>query len=145
MTKQRYVIDTNVLIRHPAEAVPGHVLLSAVVVQEITAGAADDAEARRWGVTLRKYESLNQLLTPDGADWYETGKILNALLRGKRSWRAGHTAAISREEQQRLLRDVLIARSARRVNAAVVTYNAGDFGKIRRFCDVRIIAPAELF
>jgi predicted nucleic acid-binding protein len=48
-------------------------------------------------------------------------------------------------EQQRLVRDVLIARSARRVNAAVVTYNRGDFEKIRRFCGVRVVDPAEIF
>lgn len=44
-------------------------------------------------------------------------------------------------ELQRLVRDVLIARSARRVNAAVVTYNASDFEKIRRFCSVRLVDP----
>lgn len=140
-----YVIDTNVLIRRPADRLPNRALISAVVVQEITAGAEDDAEVRRWGATLREYDQAHRLLTPDGEDWYEAGKILNALLRGKRSRRAGYTAAISREEQQRLLRDMLIARSARRVNAVVVTYNAADFRKIRRFCDVRVIAPAELF
>jgi predicted nucleic acid-binding protein len=43
------------------------------------------------------------------------------------------------------VRDVLIARSARRVNAAVVTYNRGDFEKIRRFCRVRVVEPAEIF
>lgn len=42
-----------------------------------------------------------------------------------------------------LLRDVLIARSARRVNAAVVTYNRRDFEKIRRFCNVRLGDPSE--
>ncbi len=52
---------------------------------------------------------------------------------------------IAKGEQQRLVRDVLIARSAKRVNAAVVTYNRGDFDKIRRFCGVRVVEPAEIF
>jgi predicted nucleic acid-binding protein len=140
-----FVIDTNVIIRHRIERLPARGVLSAVVLQEITAGARDDAESRRWGTTARQLEKGNRLLTPDGEDWYQAGRVLNALMRGKRSWRSGRTATISREEQKRLVRDVLIARSARRVNAAVVTYNAGDVHKIRRFCDVTVLEPAEFF
>jgi predicted nucleic acid-binding protein len=145
MSGDLYVLDTNVLIRHESRRLPRGALLSAVVVQEMTAGARDDAETRRWGAALRDYGKRDRLLTPDGEDWYEAGRVLNALMRGKRSWRSGRTATISKEEQQRLVRDVLIARSARRVNAAVVTYNAGDFRKIRRFCDVTVLEPAEFF
>ncbi len=84
------------------------------------------------------------LLTPDGEDWYQAGKVLNALHRGLRSHRGEHTSAIPQQEQQRLLRDVLIARSAKRINAGVVTYNRRDFEKIRRFCNVRVVDPAVL-
>ena len=90
-------------------------------------------------------EENGALLTPDSEDWVETGRILNALLRGARSARPGKPVGIAKGEQQRLVRDVLIARSARRVNAAVVTYNRGDFEKIRRFCGVRVVEPAEIF
>jgi hypothetical protein len=83
-------------------------------------------------------------IAPDGEDWWFAGKVLNALYRGLRSHRRGPTPAIPKEEQQRLLRDVLIARSARRINASVVTYNAADFEKIRRFCNVRVVEPAEI-
>jgi predicted nucleic acid-binding protein len=69
--------------------------------------------------------------------------VLNSLLRGAHSRRAGRTHSIDKGEQQRLLRDALIARSAKRVNASVVTYNKGDFEKIRRFCDVRVGEPAK--
>jgi predicted nucleic acid-binding protein len=68
---------------------------------------------------------------------------LNALYRGLRSHRRGHTPAIPKEEQHRLLRDVLIARSAKRINAPVVTYNKADFEQIRRFCNVRVEDPAK--
>jgi predicted nucleic acid-binding protein len=85
------------------------------------------------------------LLTPNGEDWVETGRILNALLRGAPSRRPGRPVGIAKGEQQRLVRDVLIARSARRVNASVVTYNRRDFEKIRRFCGVRVVEPAEIF
>jgi hypothetical protein len=84
------------------------------------------------------------LVVPNGDDWWFAGRVLNALLRGVRSHRRGRTPAISKEEQQRLLRDVLIARSAKRVNATVVTHNKRDFAKIRRFCNVDVAEPDEV-
>lgn len=137
----RCVVDTNVILRHQLESIPG--LVSAVVLQELTAGARDTTEVRRLGAVRAAAEDEGVLLTPDGEDWYEAGKVLNALLRGLPSARSGRTSAIDKGEQQRLVRDVLIARSARRANAPVVTYNRGDFEKIRRFCNVRLAEPTE--
>lgn len=137
------MFDTNVIIRHKMSEVPGFV--SAVVLQELTAGAQDAADLRRLGSMRAAAEDEGVLLTPDGEDWYEAGKVLNALRLGLRSHRAGHTPAIPKEEQQRLLRDVLIARSAKRINAGVVTYNRGDFEKIRRFCNVQVVEPTTEF
>lgn len=139
MTSRHAVYDTNVIIRHGMSNVPG--LVSAVVLQELTAGAQDTAGVRRLGSLRAAAEEDGVLLTPDGEDWYQAGKVLNALHRGLRSHRGGHTPAIPKEEQHRLLRDVLIARSARRVNAPVVTYDRADFEKIRRFCNVRLEDP----
>lgn len=141
MTSRRFVLDTNVIIRHGMSSIPG--LVSAVVLQELTSGARDSAEVRRLGVMRVDAEEESVLLTPDGEDWYHAGKVLNALLRGLRSRRPGRSPGIDKGEQQRLLRDVLIARSARHVNAAVVTYNSGDFDKIRRFCNVAVLDPTD--
>ncbi|HEU0302757.1 MAG TPA: hypothetical protein VFR37_25065 [Longimicrobium sp.] len=135
-------MDTNVVIRHGMSNIPG--IVSAVVLQELTAGARDTAEVRRLGSVRADAEDDGVLLTPDGEDWYFAGKVLNSLYRGLRSHRRGPTPAIPREEQQRLMRDVLIARSAKRINVMVATYNAADFEKIRRFCNVRIVNPAEV-
>ncbi|HYR09037.1 MAG TPA: type II toxin-antitoxin system VapC family toxin [Longimicrobium sp.] len=137
------MFDTNVIIRHKMSEVPGFV--SAVVLQELTAGAQDTADVRRLGSVRAAAEDEGMLLTPDGEDWYEAGKVLNALRLGLRSHRDGYTPAIPKEEQQRLLRDVLIARSAKRINAGVVTYNRADFKKIRRFCNVRLVEPTTEF
>jgi predicted nucleic acid-binding protein len=133
------VFDTNAIIHHRLSAVPG--LVSAVVLQELTAGASDDGEVRRFGLLRAAAEAKGALVTPVGEDWWFAGKVLNALYRGLHSHKHGPTPAIPREEQQRLLRDVLIARSAKRVNAAVATYNRRDFEKIRRFCNVRLEDP----
>ena len=143
MTSTRVVFDTNVIIRHKMSEVPGFV--SAVVLQELAAGAQDTADLRRLGSMRAAAEDDGVLLTPNGEDWYEAGKVLNALYRGLRSHRAGHTPAIPKDEQHRLLRDVLIARSAKRIAAGVVTYNAADFKKIRNFCNVKVVEPTTLF
>ncbi|HEX2079505.1 MAG TPA: type II toxin-antitoxin system VapC family toxin [Longimicrobium sp.] len=140
---ERFVVDTNVVIQHGMSTLGG--IVSAVVIQELTAGAQDTAEVRRLGNVRAEAEDDGVLLTPDGEDWWFAGKVLNALYHGLRSHRRGHAPAIPREEQQRLLRDVLIARSAKRINAGVVTYNAADFEKIRRFCNVRVVDPKEFF
>ncbi len=135
--------DTNVYVQHGYRQLRRRGLLSAVVLQELTAGAQDGAEVREWAALGRTLASDGRLLVPNGEDWFHTGKVLNSLLRGVPSVRGPRTHAIDKGEQQRLVRDVLIARSAKRVNAALVTYNAGDFEKIRRFCNVRLLAPAD--
>jgi predicted nucleic acid-binding protein len=146
MTKnRRLVLDTNVITRHHPEELFGRHVWSAVVLQELAAGAADLARIRELRSIRLDAEVNGLLLTPDSEDWVEAGRILNALLRGARSRRSAPPVAIAKGEQQRLVRDVLIARSARRVNASVVTYNRGDFEKIRRFCRVRVVEPAEIF
>lgn len=48
-------------------------------------------------------------------------------------------------EQQRILGDVLIARTARRAGAAVVTENVTDFKMISRFCKVNLIRGEDYF
>ncbi|HEX5723876.1 MAG TPA: type II toxin-antitoxin system VapC family toxin [Longimicrobiaceae bacterium] len=145
MTRQQVVFDTNVFIRRGWDRPAAEGLLSAVVLQELVAGALDDAELRRLQAMRARYEREERLVVPNGEDWYEAGRILSLLRRGRRSHRTGRVPAIAREEQQRLLRDVLIARSARRIGALVVTEDLDDFRKIRRYCDVRAVHPRRYF
>jgi predicted nucleic acid-binding protein len=140
----RLVFDTNVLVQHGMARLEPRTFLSAVVVQEVTAGAQDSAGVRELGELSKRYDRAGRLLVPTGEDWWFAGKVLHALYHGLPSHRGEHTPAIPKEEQQRLLRDVLIARSAKRINAGVVTYNRRDFEKIRRFCNVRVVDPAVL-
>jgi predicted nucleic acid-binding protein len=143
-SRTRLLVDTNVIIRRRAADLPSGFLLSAVVLQELAAGARDRGRLRELDQLRRAYEHDRMLVVPNGEDWWFAGKVLNALLRGARSHRRGRTPAISKEEQQRLVRDVLIARSAKRVNATVVTYNTRDFAKIHRFCGVSVAEPDEV-
>lgn len=145
MTSEKVVIDTNVFIRHGLADLTERGPMSAVVLQEITAGAADSSAVRDLSVLGQKLERRGRLLVPNAEDWFYAGKVLNALYRGLRSRRSRQRVVIPKDEQQRLVRDVLIARSAKRANAAVVTYNRDDFEKIRRFCNVQIRDPEDFF
>jgi predicted nucleic acid-binding protein len=138
------VLDTNIFIRYGA-AQPGAFHMSAVVIQELTAGARDSAAVKHLWSLHKRYEAIGKLLVPTGEDWWHAGKILNAMHRGLKSHRAGRVSAIPKEEQQRILRDVLIARTAKRANVAIVTEDVSDFVRIQRYCDVRVLRPEDYF
>lgn len=62
-----------------------------------------------------------------------------------KSERGGWTPKLPAAEKQRIIRDVLIARTARRAGALLVTDNVGDFKMISRFCAVRVAAGRQHF
>jgi predicted nucleic acid-binding protein len=140
----RVLFDTNVYIRFGPDQLEAS-YMSAVVIQELTAGARDGAVVRQLSEFRRDFEKRGRLLVPTGEDWWHAGKILNAMHRGLKSRRAGRVSAIPKEEQQRILRDVLIARTAKRANVAIVTEDVSDFVRIQRYCDVRILRPEDYF
>jgi len=119
--------------------------LSAVVLHELTVGANDIAEVRYWDSLRKEFEKNGRLLVPNGEDWFLAGKVLNSLQRGRKAANKGKTPKISSEESRRVMRDVLIARTARRENALLVTDNVTDFEKIQAFCKVRTVTGREFF
>jgi len=137
--------DTSVFIAYRPAKFPAGFLLSAVVVQELAAGATDKSDLQRLDAVRRTYEKEGRLLVPTSEDWWLAGKVLNSLLRGLKSKASGRTPRISKAEQQRIVREVLIARTARRAGATLVTDNIADFKKVRRFCDVRLQSGAAYF
>jgi|ERR1043165_4542328 predicted nucleic acid-binding protein len=137
--------DTSIFIAYKPAALPAGFRMSSVVIQELTAGAADKSEVQRWHVAMRAHEKEGTLLVPTGEDWWLAGKVLNSLLRGLKSKAGGLTPRVPKPEQQRIIRDVLIARTARGAGALVVTDNTADFEKIRRFCAVRTVSGADYF
>jgi predicted nucleic acid-binding protein len=82
---------------------------------------------------------------PTGEDWWLAGKVLNSLLRGLKSKRGGLTPKLPAAEKQRIIRDVLIARTARRAGALLITDNVHDFKLIARFCLVRTMTGGQYF
>lgn len=137
--------DTSVFIAYKPAELPAGFLMSAVVIQELTAGATDKSEIQRWDASRRAHEKEGTLLVPTGEDWWLAGKVLNSLLRGLKSKRSGLTPRLPAAEKQRIIRDVLIARTARRASALLVTDNVRDFRMIGRFCAVRTITGSRYF
>src|SRR5947209_20288232 len=104
--------DTNVFIKEKPAYFPAGFFMSAVVIQELAAGARDNSRLKELDNARRHYEKEGRLLVPTGEDWWFAGKILNSIARALRSKFGGRITAISKAEQQRILRDVLIARTA---------------------------------
>jgi predicted nucleic acid-binding protein len=97
--------------------------LSSVVLEELYAGvsARDHLVVEQ---LERGFRAANRILVPNLTDWTQTGKVL------------AHLAAkydYERIGRGRLTNDALIAMSAGRLGATVVTANARDFAKLAEF------------
>ena len=138
------IFDTNIYIKY--DVFPNEKLLfSAVVLQEITVGAGDSNELKEWEALRKSLEARNLLIVPNGEDWFIAGKVLNSLLRGLKSSNKGKTPKLSPDDKQRIIRDVLIARTVKRENARLVTDNIKDFEMIKRFCNIKLISGKDYF
>ena len=137
--------DTSVFIAHKPVELPAGFRMSAVVIQEMTAGAIDKSEVQYWNASRIAHEKAGTLLVPTGEDWWYAGKVINALLRGLKSKARGKTPKLHPDEKSRIIRDVLIARTSRRANALLVTDNIRHFDMIKLFCNVRIISSKDYF
>jgi predicted nucleic acid-binding protein len=135
--------DTSVFIAYKPVTLPDGFRMSAVVLQELTAGALDKSEVQYWSASRLLHEKAGTLLVPTGEDWWLAGKALNSLRRGLKSKAKGKTPKLHRDEKARIIRDVLIARTARRGGALLVTDSLNHFETIKLFCNVRIQSGAE--
>jgi len=132
---RKYVLDTNLYIdaiRDPIkeEALNGFLerhapatYMSAVVMQELRAGAVTDSQARALqdGIFV-VFERRNRIATPSPAGFKECGRILAALFR--------QDGVPYRERPRSLVNDILIAITCRENGFALVTSD-GDFKLIR--------------
>ena len=119
------ILDADVYIRHYEGRQPSDTLAklqrgfvirqSSVVLSELRRGARTPA-ARRWVEQI--HEGAAMRWAPTAADWWEAGRVVQVL--GDRS---GWGAAKRRDFQN----DALIALTARRHGATVVTHNRSDF------------------
>jgi predicted nucleic acid-binding protein len=102
------------------------VRLSAVVLAELSRGARS-REMRRFVDDLGK--NL-RIIAPNEREWMQSGRIVNRLVAAK-----GFDIHKTRE----IHFDVLIALTARRIGACLITCNADDFTAIREFLDFNFV------
>jgi predicted nucleic acid-binding protein len=150
MSQNLYIIDTSSFIAHKKKHIifsdefPRKHRMSAVVLQELVAGLRDSQEVKAVGAIRLKFERDNKIITPDSEDWFMVGKILFSLANKERS-KYGKAKGKSKEEINRIVRDSLIARTAKRDNAVVITENVKDFELIKPYCNIEIVKGSDYF
>jgi predicted nucleic acid-binding protein len=140
-----FTYDTSVIISRKVMDLPDGFFMSAVVLMELTASARDDSQRKTYEKLFRQYEQDNSLIIPDGNDWLLASRILYWLTQSRRRSSKGKLKRLPTGASQRMALDVLIAVSARRWKATIVTENWNDFKAIQWFCNTKIVKAADFF
>ncbi|MBI2989516.1 MAG: PIN domain-containing protein [Deltaproteobacteria bacterium] len=128
------IIDTSVYIdnlrsrRFEKELVDVKFVVrcSAVVLAELWRGARSREMVRFVDYLARNF----RIIAPNEREWVESGKVVGQLVRGK-----GHDIHRARE----IHFDVLIAMTARKIGAYLITCDADDFNAIREVMEFNLI------
>jgi predicted nucleic acid-binding protein len=137
--------DSDVFMRRKPTSLPHGFYMSAVVIEELAAGAQDGSVLKELKTALENYDRADRLLVPTGEDWYEAGKVIYALQQGKKSKKTGDKPPMSPDLRCRIINDVLIARTAKAAGVTVITYNMRHFEQIQRYCAVKLINAKDHF
>jgi predicted nucleic acid-binding protein len=117
---------------------------SSVVLAELLVGANGRSEIQLHRRSAADYDKRARLLIPDLEAWLLAGQILNQYLSDRsRASRNRERPKLESGEKQSLIRDVLIAVSAKKQGVTVVSDNE-DFQIIRRYDNFKYI-PARTF
>lgn len=132
-------VYTNPLYRDPVSRIRS-LCVSSVVIQELLVIATKD-QREALVRDFREKLKLNEGVVPDAEDWLEVGKCLSRLFSGESEIRK-----LSKDEVNILVKDALIARTAIRAKAILVTANTSDFAKIKNiFKSLVFRSPSEFF
>jgi predicted nucleic acid-binding protein len=143
-----FTYDTSVIISRKIFALqdmPKNFLMSAIVLMELTASAKDQSRRKSYEQAFRQFQQNDLLIVPNAEDWLLAAKIIFLLTESRRREYRGRLKRLPPGASQRLALDVLIAVSARRWRAQVVTDNWADFKAIQRYCNATIIKAAQFF
>lgn len=130
------ILDTNVYIDHwegrhsiDLETVRNGFIVrqSAVVLSELRRGART-AAARKLVDAL--YKLAPEVWAPTDDDWWQAGELIR-VIGDEQGWETG--------KRRELQNDVLIALTAQRHGATVVTRNASDFELIAKRVKVKLL------
>ena len=97
--------------------------LSAVVLEELYAGGSGHVR-RSLERMEREFDRMKRILVPNLGDWTETGRVLA---------RVAARYGYEKIGQGRLANDALLAMSAARIGATVITANERDFARLAEF------------
>lgn len=122
--------DTSFIISRRVESLPENFLLSDVVVLELMASATDESTRKAFEAMRLAHEKDGTLIVPVSEDWLVAGRILYWLTKGRRKKSGGKAPQLKPGASQSMALDALIAVSARRAGATVVTENYDDFKAI---------------
>ena len=143
-----FTYDTSVIISRKLTellAMPSSFLMSAIVLTELSASAKDGTARKFYENLFRTYQEEQRLIVPIAEDWLLTSKILFLLTNSRRRSEHGKLKRLPPGASQRLAFDVLIAVSARRWKALVVTENWADFKAIQHYCNTTIVRASKFF
>ena len=134
-----FTYDTSFIVSHKLSDLPDNFLLSSVVLLELIASAKDESTLKQYERLRKVYEKDDTLIVPNSEDWLLASKILYWLEQGRKKKAGGKSPPKKRGVTQSMALDVLIAVSARRYNAIVVTENWDDFKAIQYYCNVKLM------
>lgn len=143
-----FTYDTSVIVSRKIRdlrEMPQDFLLSAVVLMELIASATDTSVRKTYEQLFHQYRRDELLIVPNDDDWLLAAKTMFLLTQERRREGRGKLKRLPPGASQRLALDVLIAVSARRWKAQVVTENWSDFKAIQRYCNATIIKAAQFF
>ena len=127
-----YIPFINHGIAHPTIELPQVqplIYMSAVVMEELYAGALDIPSIRLLDKMYDTFSNVNRLIIPDAADWQKTGIVVPQL---------GKKYGFEEIFLSRITNDILLAASARKIGGAIVTNNLKDFQRIQEYIDFKI-------
>jgi predicted nucleic acid-binding protein len=104
------------------------VWLSAIVLEELYAGAQDRSRAAILELE-RDFSIDDQIVAPTVNDWIATGNLLA---------RVAAKYGYEQIGRGRLTNDALMTVSASRLGYRIITANARDFRRLAEFCDIHL-------
>jgi predicted nucleic acid-binding protein len=97
--------------------------ISGIVVEELYAGALTPGAIRLVEQYVGALERARRVIAPTFQDWKEAGKLVASLTLKEPE---------RKPKVQKILNDILLVLTARRIGADLFTFNADDFELIRR-------------
>lgn len=140
-----YTFDTSTIISRKLSDIPDNFLLSEIVILELIGSASDTSKQKMYLALRKNYQQDDLLMTPNSDDWLMASKILFWLEQGYKKNNKGKSPPKRPGATQRMAMDVLIAVTARRYKAAVVTENFDDFNAIKYYCDFKLIKGSDFW